>query len=94
METWIDNSISINSIQYIDYNLIDQISVVNGVNKYREATKLTNHFFCGISLLKISSSSGKQMARQDTRFTTRYVFKLNTFNFNFHSIILTTYLNF
>ena len=43
MEIWIDNSISINNIQYIDYNLIDQISGVNERNKYREATKLTNH---------------------------------------------------
>ena len=47
MEIWIDNSISINNIQYIDYNLIDQISGVNEGNKYREATKLTNHVICG-----------------------------------------------
>ena len=50
MEIWIDNSISINNIQYIDYNLIDQFSGVNEGNKYREATKLTNHVICGTSL--------------------------------------------
>ena len=50
MEIWIDNSISINNIQYIDYNLIDQISGVNERNKYREATKLTSHVICGTSL--------------------------------------------
>ena len=50
MEIWIDNSISINNIQYIDYNLNDQISGVNEGNKHREATKLTNHIFCGTSL--------------------------------------------
>ena len=50
MEIWIDNSISINNIQYIDYNLIDQISGFNEGNKFREATKLTNHVLCGISL--------------------------------------------
>ena len=50
MEIWIDNSISINNIQYIDYNLIDQISGVNEGNKFREATKLTNHVLCVISL--------------------------------------------
>ena len=48
MEIWIDNSISINNIQYIDYNLLDQISGVNEGNKFREATKLTNHVLCGI----------------------------------------------
>ena len=50
MEVWNENSIFINSIQYIEYNLIDQISGVNEVNKYREATKLTNHVICGTSL--------------------------------------------
>ena len=50
MDIWIDNSISINKIQYIDYNLIDQISGVNEGNKYREATKLTIHVICGTSL--------------------------------------------
>ena len=50
MEIWIDNSISINNIQYIDYNLIDQISGVNEGKKFREATKLTNDVLCGISL--------------------------------------------
>ena len=47
MELWNDNSIKINNIQYIDYNLIDKISLVNEANKYREASKLTNHVICG-----------------------------------------------
>ena len=50
MEVWNENSIFINSIQYIDYNLIDQISGMKEVNKYREATKLTIHVICGTSL--------------------------------------------
>ena len=50
MEIWNENSIFMNSIQYIDYNLIDQISGVHEGNKYREATKLTNHVICGTSL--------------------------------------------
>ena len=50
MEIWNENSIFMNSIQNIEYNLIDQISGVNEGNKYREATKLTNHVICGTSM--------------------------------------------
>ena len=50
MEIWNENSVFMNSIQYTDYNLIDQISGVHEGKKYREATKLTNHVICGTSL--------------------------------------------
>ena len=50
MELWNENSIVINNIQYIDYNLIEKISLVNETNNYREALKLTNYVFCGASL--------------------------------------------
>ena len=50
MEIWNENSIFMNSIQYIEYNLIDLVSGVNEGIKYREATKLTNHVICGTSL--------------------------------------------
>ena len=50
MELWNENSLVINNIQYIDYNLIEKISLVNETNKYREASKLTNHVICGTSL--------------------------------------------
>ena len=50
MEVWNENSIFKYNIQYIDYNLIDQTSGVNESNKYREATKLTNHVICRPSI--------------------------------------------
>ena len=50
MELWNENSIVKNNIQYIDYNLIEKISLVNETNKYREASKLTNYVICGASL--------------------------------------------
>ena len=50
MELWNENSIVINNIRYIDYNLIEKISLVNETNKYREASKLTNYVICGASL--------------------------------------------
>ena len=39
-----------NHIQYIDYNLIEKIYLVNETNKYREASNLTNHVICETSL--------------------------------------------